>query len=847
MTYTNKTDTPGSLFYFLKQGILVYLRPYVSYHVHLFCTVAYIVAFETALPLLLRFLIDDVLSNQDETASLLWKTLFLMVGLYIILIIVRVWQAYIRAQLGSALKRTLRIMLFDHVQRLPSDYFDKVEPGMIAGLFAHELMDVLESLRDLFIRGLAAFLTSAVLLTTLFLLNWPFALTITILIPLTIYFSQGALQRATVASSEETSEDLAIVSAVQDQVNVQEITRAFGLGETSLNHFTEKVLRYDPNTKKSRWQNFREGLRKPPFLLSMVSVTSENQQSLVNAFSIGMGAYLVFIGQLTIGDFSAFILIIPKLGSVIDTFWRYLQDSINAASGLEAMERMMAQAAPSESETHLTELPRPERGQEIRFKDVTFGYTEDIRILNKLNLTIPIGRSLAIVGRSGSGKSTLLRLLLRFYEPSGGVIDFDGIKLSEFSHKSLREKIGTVFQHTPLLHASIRDNLLLANDDATIEDIIHATQAAGIHPYITSLPDGYDTMIGDDGDVFSEGQLQRIAIARAILRKPRILLLDEVTASLDPEAEASINQTIQQLTKTSTVILVTHRLSSAAFADQIVVMDEGTIVESGTHESLVAKEGLYRSFWQMQTGFIISADGLHAQVRSERLQTIPLFRQLDLDTLEQLATEFVSKYYPANETLFEQGDVGDSFYIIVRGRVAVSASGASDRTIELAELQDGDYFGEGALLHGNKRSATIVTKRPTLVLTLPADRFHYIVDEVTSLRGVVMQMALGRNLSIVHSLGRRKRTHPIWERLIDMPVEETQDKDDGQMPHMHQNGHQGNGHHPNGHHPNGHHPNGHHHVNHQTQSIILPSESNTDAHLSGVSALSEEGRAKVLA
>ena len=272
--------------------------------------------------------------------------------------------------------------------------------------------------------------------------------------------------------------------------------------------------------------------------------------------------------------------------------------------------------------------------------------------------------------------------------------------------------------------------------------------------------------MGDGGRWLSEGQKQRIALARAILPNPAILLLDEVTASLDPESETAVNATIQHLARQRTVILVTHRLASVNFVDHLVVVDEGQVKEQGSHAELLAQPGLYQRLWQMQSGFVVSGDGHRAEVEGERLQAIPLFRDVAITTLNALAAQFVSEFRPAGESIYREGDAGDKFYIIVRGTVSVSTRNAGDQSIRLAALQDGDYFGEGEMLNRGRRTTTVTATTPSLVLALRAEQFNAMVSELSLLNKVVTQMALGRSLSTICSVGRRSRGHTIWQALV---------------------------------------------------------------------------------
>ena len=382
-----------------------------------------------------------------------------------------------------------------------------------------------------------------------------------------------------------------------------------------------------------------------------------------------------------------------------------------------------------------------------------------------MNLDLPIGQSVAFVGRSGAGKSTLLKLLLGFYDPSAGRVTIDGHDVRQIEPASLGARIGTVLQQSLLINTTVRRNICFAKPDASDAEIATAARLAGIHDFIVSLPKGYDSPVGEGGRFLSEGQRQRIALARAILPDPSILLLDEVTSALDPETEAAINATIQQLARERTVMIVTHRLASATFVDHIVVMDQGRVQEEGRHDDLLARSGLYRQLWQMQAGFVVSGDGQHAEVSGERLRVIPLFRDVDLEVLNALAGRFVSRLYQPEQDIYALGDAGDRFYIVVRGTVSISTLDAGQQAIRLADLQDGDYFGEVEMVNKGRRTTTVKARTPCLMLALEAVHFHGMVEELGALSKVVTQMALGRSLSTICSVGRRRRSHPVWLEL----------------------------------------------------------------------------------
>ena len=248
--------------------------------------------------------------------------------------------------------------------------------------------------------------------------------------------------------------------------------------------------------------------------------------------------------------------------------------------------------------TDASDLPKV-RG-DICFDAVDFSYGDAHNQLNQLSLTIPAGRYAAIVGSSGAGKSTFLSLLLRFYDVKAGAVTVDGYDVRHVTQASLRDSMGIVFQEPLLLNTSIRDNILMSKPDASQAEVEAAASAAEIHDFIQTLPDGYDTMVGERGGRLSGGQQQRISIARAILRNPAILMLDEATSALDLETEAAITATIEALATGRTVLFVTHRLRSIMRADCIYVLEQGQLAEQGTHAELLARQGVYQRLWQAQ-------------------------------------------------------------------------------------------------------------------------------------------------------------------------------------------------------------------------------------------------------
>lgn len=722
----------------LAQGVTTFLRalqPYVRRHrlpiaLILFGSLLEMV-FNALVPLSFKFLIDSALPNKSQH-DLLMILMFLVGGL-VIVSLAALGRDYLYAQVGSSLLSEIRFRMFNHLQFLSMDYYARTQVGDILARFSTDMAGIEHSLTLAIPWGIVPALDVAVSTVLLFALDWRLALVAMLVWPFCLIGPQVFAPRATVASYQRKQDEANAITVIQENVSAQSVVKAYGLERPAISSFGKR------NTD----------LLKSSVRLSFLSALMERSAGIgiliLQVLIISVGAYMAFQGYLTIGTLVSFQALFLMLSYGLYNVAQFLPTLVQAGGGMRRIEELM-QESPGVPDA-LEARPLPRLSQHIELRDVSFSYTGKQLNLKQVSLQIPEGWSVAFVGASGSGKSTILNLLMRFYDPSAGCVAFDGHDLRQVSLESLRAQIGAVFQENFLFNTTIRENIRLGMLSATDEEVEAAAKEAEIHDFIMTLPEGYDTLAGERGGRFSGGQRQRMAIARAILRRPAVLLLDEATSALDVAAEAAINSTLSRVGRGCTVISVTHRLASVTDAHCLYVLDEGAIAEQGRHEDLLAKNGVYARLWRKQSGFVVRRAGERADIEPSRLRSVPILEHLSSDLLAEIAPFFVTELFPQDRLIVHQGDPGDKFYIIVRGKVEVIRDEAAGGTRRVAILQDGDYFGEIALLQNTARTASVRALVPCLCLALDRGHFLDLIDRVPDLYNQMMSMAQARSVT----------------------------------------------------------------------------------------------------
>ena len=718
---------------FLNQ-VWLYLRPSAGWCGVIFFTLLCQAAFALLTPAVYKIVFDDVL-DSGEMAYLGW--VFIGVGIaFLINIFAGLAQDFLIARVESRVIQDVRLRLFGHVQMMSSHFFANTEMGDVLNRFAKDA----ESLGSGLVRGLKAVVYNSLLILSctalLFYIEWRlslimfFAFMIASVVPR--YFGKYA---ARFEANTQQSTGKVLVD-VKENLDAHAVVRSFGLEGKRRGLFERQLETHHAHHVKSVYYQ------------ALVERATDLGVTFIQFMAVGLGAYLAIQGLLSVGSLFGFIGLFFVVGRAMRHLTQGIPFLIQAKVGLQRVNAFLLEK-PNVVDMDGS-LRSSDFENEIRFENVTFGYSDAQANLNQMNFAIKRGQSVAFVGASGSGKSTVLNLLMRFYDPSQGRVTFDGCDIRHLQQSYLRAQMGVVFQDAFLFNTSVWENIRMGWADATDDDIVEAAKAAEVHADILDLPDGYDTIVGERGSRLSGGQRQRVAIARAILRNPSVLILDEATSALDAHTEAAINHTLARLAQDRTVIHVTHRLSSVVGLDRIFVLKDGVVVEQGHHDLLLTQGGVYTHLWHKQSGFSIADDNQYAKVSPDRLKTIPMLQDLDMRLLTRLSEHFNTEHYQKNETVIQEGEAGDKFYLIVRGEVTVSKKDANDVSIPLKFLQDGDFFGEIAMLTSRERTATVQTNTPCVFLSLGREQFLKLLESSPKLRESMEALMHDRLMEVEH-------------------------------------------------------------------------------------------------
>jgi ATP-binding cassette subfamily B protein len=537
-----------------------------------------------ASPFLLRAVIDDALPHQDLTL-LVWLVIG-MVAVAAVTAGLGVVQAWISTNVGQQVMHRLRTDVFTHLQRQSIAFFTRTRTGEVQSRITNDIGGMQTVVTSTATSLASNFTTVVATLVAMLALSWQLTLVSLLVLPPSIWLTRrvARMRRALTAAQQRELADLNVVIEEGLSISGVQLTKTMGTGPALVQRFTassERLVDLELRAQLAgRWRMAATtvvfaAIPAIIYLSAGVPFTAGTMTigTLVAFTALQAGLFRPIIGLLDVG-----VSLVSSL-ALFARIFEYLDLPVEVDDPAAPVD-----IDPARVEGH------------VRVEDVTFTYAgSDAAAVAGSTLDVPAGTTLALVGETGSGKSTLAALIARLYDPDTGRITIDGIDLRDMRLADLARIVGVVSQETYLLHTTVRENLRHARPDATDTEIEAAARAAQLHDVIAGLPDGYDTVVGSRGYRFSGGEKQRIAIARTLLRDPRVLVLDEATSALDTETERAVQRALDQLSGGRTTITIAHRLSTVRGADQIVVIDHGRIVESGTHDNLVARHGRYAS------------------------------------------------------------------------------------------------------------------------------------------------------------------------------------------------------------------------------------------------------------
>ena len=568
-------------------GVFRRLLRYVRPHLGRMLAAAFSLLVATLLslifPWIIRNLVDSVFVHHDaNTLNLITIGLF---GVFVAQAIFNFVQNYLIAWIGERIVVDLRRDLYRHLQTLPPDFYADRRTGELLSRITNDVNAVQNTVSNNLLNLMQEVVTLAGSLVIIFYLDWRLSLLMLVVAPL-IALSAALFGRALNRTSRKVQEGLGDATAVlEETIANMRVVQAFTRERYELGRFGD-LLEHVFALTLTRIR-IRAAFVATITFLAFAAITSV----------LWFGGHEVLDGRLTPGGLISFLfyifLIAGPLGSLTNIYGQ-AQEAMGAATRI--YEVLDTQPTIVDAPDARTLPPLRER---LRFEAVSFGYLPDRPVLRDVSFEVAVGRMVALVGPSGAGKTTVASLIPRFYEVTSGAITVDGSDIRRANLASLREQIAVVPQEPVLFGISIRDNIAYGRLEASEAEIVAAAQAANAHGFINDLPDGYDTLVGERGVKLSGGQRQRIAIARAVLRDPRILILDEATSSLDTESERLVQDALERLMAGRTTLVIAHRLSTIRRADHILVLEAGQIVEEGTHQDLLAAEGLYHRLYTL--------------------------------------------------------------------------------------------------------------------------------------------------------------------------------------------------------------------------------------------------------
>ncbi len=582
--------------------ILGLVKPYRGWLTIVFIAMIVETAMSLAAPWPLKVVIDNVVGNHKLPEWLLWihdlpfansrTGLALFAGISIVVIaaigaVASYIDNYYTESVGQWVANDLRLKVYHHLERLSLAYYDTHQTGSLLSTISDDVGTIQDFASSATLTILIDLLTIIGILGVMFWLNWDFALIAVSVTPFLLLFVARFKKAVKKATHEVRKRQSDIVAVVQQGLESVRAVKAFNREELEEDRLSQASRATVEAALKAR--------RVKSLLSPVVTVTV----SLCTAFVLWRGADLIMDHAMTVGALTVFLAYLSKFFKPVQDLAKMTNTIAQTAVGLERVRAIL------EADTIIPQRPDARAPGALRgdivFEKVAFAYDPEAPVLREVNLKIAAGQRIGIVGPTGGGKSTVVSLIPRFYDPTGGVVRVDGVDIRDYTLEGLREQLGFVLQDTALFRGTIRENIAYGRAGATEAEILEAAKLANADEFISRMPHGYDTMVGERGSTLSGGQRQRIGIARALVRNAPILILDEPTAALDTESEKLVMEALERLMKGRTVITIAHRLSTIRDAHKIVVLKNGLVAEEGTHDELVKRGGVYAELHRIQT------------------------------------------------------------------------------------------------------------------------------------------------------------------------------------------------------------------------------------------------------
>ena len=536
-------------------------------------------------PIVTNKMLNDYIPNKMYRTIVFAGALVLL--LYFIRMMLRYFVAYYGHMIGVRMQSAMRLDLFRHLQKLPYSFYDNNETGKIMTRITSDLFEVCELAHhgpeNLLISSIMIILSFAYLCS----IDWILTLIIFACVPILVIVTMKCRKAMRSAFDDRRKSNAIINASVESSITGIRVTKAY----TNADIESDKFKRGD--------ECFVDASRRAYKAMARFHSSTSFVTDIFNVFILIAGGLFLYSGRISFGDYSTFIVSVNLFISPVNTLISFMEQFQNGTSGFKRFLELIDEAPEKESE-NAEELTNVEGV--IEFKNVTYSYNPTKEVIHNVDLRLEKGRKLALVGPSGGGKTTLCHLLPNFYQldEASGSIEIDGKDIRSLTLDSLRRNIGIVQQDVFLFVGTIRENIMYGRPDATEAEMIEAAKRANIHDYVMILKDGYDTEIGERGVKLSGGQKQRLSIARVFLKDPAILILDEATSALDNTTEVLIQEALDELCHGRTTLVVAHRLSTIRNADEIAVVLDGRIIERGTHDELIAKDGKYKELYALQ-------------------------------------------------------------------------------------------------------------------------------------------------------------------------------------------------------------------------------------------------------